>query len=235
MRLFRVVCVVLMTLVIVPRAEAQIGAIISILGGGYAAGRGQQERERMEMERRSMQQQLDADRAEQQELLKADRAQHKAALESKRIEDDRKAAEDARKADERADAVRSKRIQPATIEDLEVLYDPEDGWDISASPKIKPDRAQYIISGTITRHVSDAVLLCETVHEDGEFLGHYFTVRFSKKTKKARDILDRMRIGGPLFVVGKYIANLNYKTVAGAWKVMPIFEADHLVVPDGVD
>jgi hypothetical protein len=222
--------IVLMALCIAltPVANAQIGAIINIIGGGYTAGKAQQEKERMDKERDAWQQQKEAERIEREERRKTERAQQQAALEAKM-------AEDERKAEERAEAVRAKRIAPATIEDLEALYDPADGWDIAASPKVKPDRAQYVISGTISRNVSDGILLCETVPEKEEFIGHYFTVRFSKKTKKSRDILDRMRIGGRLFVVGKYVGNLNYQTVAGAWKVMPIFDADHLIVPDDAD
>lgn len=222
------VVVLALCVALTPVAHAQIGAIISIIGGSLSAGQGQLDKERREQEAEAWRQEKEAEREE--------KIQRREAAKIAEIERQRAAeSEAARMAEERAEAVRAKRIAPATIEDLEALYDPDDGWDIAASPKVKPDRAQYVISGTVSRHVSDGILLCETVPGKDEFIGHYFTVRFSKKTKKARDILDRMRIGGRLFVVGKYVANLNYQTVAGSWKVMPIFDADHLIVPDDAD
>lgn len=205
-------------------AIAQAGALISIIGGIISSGSSQMDRDASARKAEEARQQIESDRIEQDTAQEAAYAEHVARIEAQRLEEERKA-------EERADAIRAKRIQPTTIEDLDTLYDPDNGWDIAASPKLKPDRARYLITGRISRHVSDDVLICETFPDKGEYIGHYFTVKIYKKTKKARDILDRMRIGGELYVVGKYIGNFNYPTVSGAWSVMPIFAADHIIVP----
>lgn len=212
-------------LVQAPSASAQAGAIISILGGVLSVGSSQREREANASKAEEARQQREAERVEQEAIQDAAYAERLAKAEAQREEDERNA-------EERAIAIRAKRIQPTTIEDLEALYEADDGVDVARSPKIKPDRAQYLITGKISRHVADDILICETIPEGDELIGHHFTVKIYKKTKKARDILDRMRIGGDLYVVGKYIANFNYQTVAGNWRVMPIFAADHIVVPE---
>lgn len=207
-----------------PVAHAQIGAIISIIGGSLTAGKGQQDKEQRERDAEAWRQEKEAEREENFQRREAARV---ADIERQRAA----AAEAYRLAEERAIAVRTGKIKASTIEDLQTLYDPDDGWDIAQSPKLKADRERYIISGTIARAESDAMFICQTVPGKDEFIGNYFGVRISGKTKKERDILERMRINGRLFVVGRYTANRKYFTVGGEQKVMPFFDADHIVVP----
>lgn len=149
--------------------------------------------------------------------------------------DERIKAEDIQKEknrEERAEALRKGSVSPETIVDLNDLYEsPEDGWDLAASPKLDADKEVYLISGIIEKR-ENGLLLCATLPAPEQLIGNYFAIRINAKTRKPTDIKDRLRINGRVFVVGRYVNNLEYNTAGAGQKIMPVLDAVHLVIPE---
>lgn len=204
-------------LLLVGSANAQIEAILGIIGTAVSNGLDKSDRERKAKEYEDKQSQIEAERKRQADEIEVQRAERE------------------RLKEEHTAAVISGAVQPSNTNDLIDLYAPEDGWILAASPKIKADHDQYVISGKIVSQESDSLLLCQTIPGRGKYIGNYFAIRITKKTKKDKDILDRLRINGLVAVVGRYTRNINYQTVAAGMKVMPHLEADHLIIPHYVD
>lgn len=190
-------------------------AIFNLFTGGLLSN----ETKKKEEEQQRYQDEL----KQRREALNAERERQDAELQA---EYDRKEA--AREA--RAGELKAGRIKPETIEDLEDLYEADDGWELANSPMLEGDKELYVVSGVIER--PDAgVLLCATVPTQGKLRGDYFAVRMKPNTKKPADIKRSLRVNGRVFVVGRYMQNLQYDTVAAGRKIMPVLDAVHIIVP----
>lgn len=133
---------------------------------------------------------------------------------------------------ERAALVKSGKIKPSTLDDLDDLYDPlDDGWILARKPKLDADNKLYLISGEVERR-DGKLLYCTTQAPPDELLGSYFAINFTPKTKKPADLKDRLRIHGAVYIVGRYRRNLDYDTVAAGRRTMPIFDAVHVIIPE---
>lgn len=148
-----------------------------------------------------------------------------------KAEQERKAQEEIDRRDARALDLKAGKIKPETPDDLEDLYDALPGWDLAESPLLIPDKEIYVITGQIERPEA-GVLVCRTVTGPGKYDGDYFAVNMTAKTKKPSDYKHRLRVNGRIFAVGRYNKNLEYITVAGQRKLMPIIDAVHILLPD---
>jgi hypothetical protein len=169
----------------------------------------------------------------------ADQRRQKKAQEEK-IEKAEKKAENKRVAALESD-LRAGRVKPANISQAAIAYSAEIGVGLASAPKIKPDGKLYALPGKIVianedsaeflaqislGEANDALLMI--AGRSHEIDSRYFYVRIPKSLSVY--YFDKAQIGRGFDLVGRYVANAKYETVAGQEKSAPIFEAVYFVM-----
>lgn len=206
----------LISLLLPPEASAA-GLVDFLTGKSFERNNSKENYQRRVEEYQAREAEAIADAERQNAQWKADR--------------ERKAQEEIDRRDARALDLKAGKVKPETPDDLEDLYDALPGWDLAESPLLIPDKEIYVITGQIERPEA-GVLVCRTVTGPGKYDGDYFAVNLTAKTKKPSDYKYKLRVNGRVFAVGRYNKNLDYITVAGQRKLMPIIDAVHILLPD---
>lgn len=167
---------------------------------------------------------------EQAQRAREAERQRRQAEAAARAEAERRAAEAAEQERQRqarrAMLERRRRLQAGEIEpkdwrDAQLKHDAEDGRLILFRPRVVPDRQVYLLrSVALIRREADGLLI---VNGGTDREPHYGAIRITPDTRT----LDRQRwaFNYPLTAVGRYIDNLDYRTVLGARRTLPVFEA----------
>lgn len=158
-----------------------------------------------------------------------------------RQEDERKAAAQQQAQAARAATLRSGQAKPANLKEAAIVYNAEHGGSLAGTPKIKPDGGMYYLSGNIKMAGDKPEFFAAlSSSQDNELLANalrrsrgigestdYFAVVIPKQLQSY--YFDKAKIEGGFDLVGRYVSNTKYKTVAGQEKSAPVFEAVYLV------
>ncbi|CAG9163880.1 hypothetical protein [Cupriavidus pinatubonensis] len=129
--------------------------------------------------------------------------------------------------------IRAGRRKVGTLQEADAIYQPQNGTPLASAPKVRPDGKTYFISGTIESPDSKAPAFTaiangsKVAYQLAQAWNHreylYFHVRLPKEIEEI--YFDQAKVGQGFTLVGKYSANVDYETVAGQKKSMPVFEA----------
>lgn len=131
--------------------------------------------------------------------------------------------------------IRMGKRQAKSFEEAVAAYSAEEGTTLASAPKIRPDGKIYFLAGTIDsaeKNTSSFTALANNGFvslAQGVLMGRgagepkYFYVRLQKSMEAK--YYDRAKIGIGFDFVGKYAYNIDYKTVQGQTKSMPVFDA----------
>lgn len=128
--------------------------------------------------------------------------------------------------------LKSGAVPVSNFQDAVLLHAPTASLtDLMASPLLKPDRGIY--SGMVRLDAQDGDNLLRAKIDTsllfgGRFGGgiYYAHLRLTKKTVNFSP--RNMRIGGAVNVLGRYVQNRKYTTIAGEEKTMPVFEVMYI-------
>lgn len=130
--------------------------------------------------------------------------------------------------------MRAGRIKIESISDAITVYGAEDGTALGSAPKIRPDGKIYYLSGIIDKpdkKLPSFVALVNNIEENRlrftypQYVSNepkYFYVRLQKSLEEK--YYNLAKVGSGFNLVGKYIDNMDYQTVQGEKKSMPIFD-----------
>jgi uncharacterized protein YecT (DUF1311 family) len=128
--------------------------------------------------------------------------------------------------------------QAQNFENAVTKYNASSGMHLARSQKIRPDDAMYALIGKIQQADEAPWFFANTsVPEESELLAKvlrrsrgeygestdYFGVIIPSSLEKY--YFDNASIGGGFDLVGKYVDNIEYETIAGQKKKAPVFEA----------
>lgn len=142
------------------------------------------------------------------------------AQEQRRVDEERRQRDLASKAElvRRRDVLQGK-AQPANFAELLERDRVPSGLGVIESPRVKADGLRYGAAGRIEVADGESGF---TARGDGG----YYHVRIPDSLRK--QYLAVARIGQLMFVVGRYKNNVQYTTLDGRIRVMPVFEADSI-------
>lgn len=117
----------------------------------------------------------------------------------------------------------------SSFEDAILFYEPNELRDVMNSPLLRPDNALYAAGVRVDGDEGDLVRV--KIGDGRNAFGGwvevaYAALRITKKTKSYSR--SGMRIGGAIAVIGRYVQNKKYKTLAGQWKMMPVIEVMYI-------
>lgn len=129
------------------------------------------------------------------------------------------------------------RTKPLDISDLVAVSGALDGTSLPGSPKIKADGKRYALIGVIeiartanniVARQSDGPIpeVVRRVLGSAATTPNYFQLNVPPSMQSAFE--ENARIGKGLMVVGKYVDNFQFKTLAGQTRTMPVFQIDRL-------
>lgn len=130
--------------------------------------------------------------------------------------------------------IRAGKKQAKSFEEAVAAYDAAEGLNLASAPKIRPDGRTYYLAGTIERSDNKTAsftalannglvnMMQRTLLGIGQGEPKYFYVRLPKSMEAK--YYDTAKVGAGFDIVGKYSANLDYKTIIGAQKSMPVFD-----------
>lgn len=127
--------------------------------------------------------------------------------------------------------LKSGRRQPENFSELMIVTGAVDGMSLASAPKIKPDNKLYAMVGVIDSAGDKPEFLASNGVEGLRKLGYrntehtYFRVKIPKAMQSR--YYDTAKIGVWFRLIGRYVANGSYSTVAGQRKSMPVFEATY--------
>ena len=141
----------------------------------------------------------------------------------------------------RVAALKAGQVKPANLKEAAIVYNAEHGGSLASAPKIKPDGAMYYMNGKIKMAGEKPEFFAAiSSSQDNELLANalrrsrgigestdYFAVVIPDQLRKY--YFDGAKIEGGFDLVGRYVSNTKYKTVAGQEKLAPVFEAVYLV------
>lgn len=144
-----------------------------------------------------------------------------------------RAQESAAAATREAD-LRAQRVQPASGDEAALFYNARPGDGLASAPKIRPDGALYYLHGAIKTADGERpeffanALAARNQEIAQRLMGRaestsYFGVTVPKPLRSY--YFDNAKIEGGFDLVGRYVANKKYTTVAGQEKLAPVFEA----------
>lgn len=128
--------------------------------------------------------------------------------------------------------LRDGTAKPQNLEQAKIAYGSEDGEYVVKSPKLNPDGKLYHLIGTIEKASGDLPEFIGKIYINYAYaalspsilsISPYFYVNIPEELRAY--YFDNARIGGYFSLVGKYVANTEYETVAGQEKTAPVFEA----------
>lgn len=157
-------------------------------------------------------------------------------------EEDRRVALEKQKAAAHEADLRGGRIKPQNFGEVAIAHGAKHGGDLASAPKIKPDGGMYYLNGKIKMAGEEPQFLAAlSSSKENELLAgalrrsrgmgestDYFAVTIPKSLQKY--YFDNAKIDGGFDVVGRYVSNTKYKTVAGQEKAAPVFEAVYFVI-----
>jgi hypothetical protein len=172
-------------------------------------------------------------------------AQEVASKEKRRVaqqEEQRKAIAQQQAEDDRVAALKAGQVKPASLKEAAIVYNAEHGGSLASAPKIRPDGAMYYMNGKIKMAGDRPEFLAAlSSSQDNELLVNalrrsrgmgestdYFAVVIPNQLQKY--YFDGAKIEGGFDLVGRYVSNTKYKTVAGQEKTAPVFEAVYFVL-----
>lgn len=130
--------------------------------------------------------------------------------------------------------IRMGKRKAKSFEEAVSAYDAAEGLNLASAPKIRPDGRTYYLAGTIERSDNKTAsftalannglvnMMQRTLLGIGQGEPKYFYVRLPKSMETK--YYDTAKVGAGFDIVGKYSANLDYKTIIGAQKSMPVFD-----------
>lgn len=136
--------------------------------------------------------------------------------------------------------LRAGRVKPENIGQAAIAYNAEIGVDLASAPKVRPDRKLYALPGKIAIADDSPEFLAQiSLGEQNDALfrmtgrsseidGRYFYVKIPKALQAY--YFDQAKIERGFDLVGRYVANTKYKTIAGQQKSAPVFEAVYFVM-----
>lgn len=136
--------------------------------------------------------------------------------------------------------LRAGRVKPKNIGQAAIAYNAEIGVDLASAPKIRPDGKLYALPGKIAIADDSPEFLAQiSLGEQNDALfrmtgrsseidGRYFYVKIPKVLQAY--YFDQAKIEHGFDLVGRYVANTKYKTIAGQQKSAPVFEAVYFVM-----
>ena len=132
--------------------------------------------------------------------------------------------------------------KPSGLKEAAAAHNAQPGGALASAPKIKPDGGMYYMHGKIKMAGEEPQFLAAlSSSKENELLAgalrrsrgmgestDYFAVTIPKSLQKY--YFDNAKIDGGFDVVGRYVSNTKYKTVAGQEKAAPVFEAVYFVM-----
>ncbi len=169
-------------------------------------------------------------------------AEIKTEREQDKQEEERQAVAQKQASAAREAALRSGQAKPTNLREAAIVYNAEHGGSLASAPKIKPDGAMYYMNGKIKMAGDRPEFLAAlSSSQDNELLANalrrsrgmgestdYFAVVIPNQLQKY--YFDGAKIEGGFDLVGRYVSNTKYKTVAGQEKTAPVFEAVYFVL-----
>ncbi|GJH13009.1 hypothetical protein CBA19CS11_29245 [Caballeronia novacaledonica] len=157
-----------------------------------------------------------------------------------RIAAEKKAKEDAAAAQLSFDLqeIRAGRKEVLTMDQAVAIYDAKDGNGLASKPLLRPSGKSYVVTGTIDKPTAkDASFtalanngmvntLRQIAYNQSGGVPRYFYVRIPKRLED--QFYERAKVGAGFNLVGAYRENIEYRTVSGESKSMPVFEAEYL-------
>lgn len=135
--------------------------------------------------------------------------------------------------------LRAGRVKPSNLYQASIAFGAENGTGLASAPKIRPDGKLYAMHGAIekagngpeflarsSRGQSDEALLAAM--RNSSTSTNYFKVKIPKAMQAT--YFDNAKVGGGFDLIGRYVDNISYKTVAGQEKSAPVFEAVYFVI-----
>lgn len=131
--------------------------------------------------------------------------------------------------------IRAGKRQAKSFEEAIAAYEAAEGLNLASAPKIRPDGRTYYLAGTIERADGKAAsftalanngavnMMRNALNGAGQGEHKYFYVRLPKAMEAKYYELAKVGVG--FNIVGKYSNNLDYKTISGEQKSMPVFHA----------
>lgn len=179
-----------------------------------------------------------ARKAREEEETRSLEAKRKA--ENARIEAEREAAATKENAEQEKheEEIKSGKKPIQNIFDAAIFYDAKENIKgIAMMPPLAATEKKYITawvsldSSSSIKSVKGDTLVCEMLYDyvllkHKELLRYYFALKFTNQTKGAK--MSNLKINGPCAAVGTHVGNLEYTTVDGEKKIMPLFEAVHV-------
>lgn len=178
------------------------------------------------------------DKKEEDKRLEKRRLQHSFEMAAEQEKVDRREQEELEHKKAMADAVfeiRAGKRASKTFEEAVAAYDAENGISLASAPKIRPDGKIYFLTGSIDSTDKKAPSFTALANNgaasviQGLLMGSgageskYFYVRLQKSMEAKYYELAKIGIGFDF--VGKYAYNMDYKTILGQTKSMPVFDA----------
>ncbi|HZR02673.1 MAG TPA: hypothetical protein VFA81_05835 [Burkholderiales bacterium] len=117
----------------------------------------------------------------------------------------------------RLDDLKTGRATLQSVNDGLLLYKPSNGSGVVLQPKLSPDQKVYVLVGALDRAEGKDLVFQMPSNQVSYFIG-----RLSAGTKQEPGFEPRYNT--VVRVLGKYIDNTQYTTVAGTVRTSPVFE-----------
>jgi hypothetical protein len=156
--------------------------------------------------------------AEKNERLAADAERAKLAAE---VERKRKAIEAERL---RISDLQSGRVPPKTFQDWLLVTNSPNGNSLASRPLLAPNNGVYAVAGDIESANGTSELLIQV----GSY-GGYVTYAYAELPRSmANQFPKSARIGSHVWIVGRYIRNVDTRASNGVTRVTPVFRVERI-------
>jgi hypothetical protein len=182
----------------------------------------------------SVRSQLDRERAavdaeRKRVAAAADRERLAVEAERDRLEEEAQRTRAAAEAERtRLADLRSGRAQPQTFQDWLFVTSAANGISLASNPLLNPDNGIYAIAGVIEYAKSTSELQLRV----GSYGGYITYVYAQIPSTLAAKIASRARIGSHVWIVGRYVRNLESRAVNGVTRVAPSFLVERIELVD---
>jgi hypothetical protein len=119
------------------------------------------------------------------------------------------------------------------MSDAILLTSPVSLMPLMDNPLLTPDK-KYYVGNVLVEAQEDSLIRVQGVMLMGRLGDHathsYAYLKFPKNAMNFST--DGMRIGGTITIVGKYVKNINYRTVRGETKTAPVIECSYYAIAE---